>query len=542
MSGDETIEVQNEEKIDKFDGFSVAVNDGGVFITIHALEDGASSISEMAIIEQLKKRHVTEYNRNLIIATIKEASGQPVKVAEKPIPVPQPEPEIQVSLTRDRMEASLQIVLPPKCRKLEIDDVFEKIKTSGIVFGLDHEAIKKAYDSPGINVVCARGQKPINGINAQIKYHVTIAGKSRPQEMEDGSVDFKNLNLFTTVQEGDLLAEKIPSTQGTPGMDVLGIAVIAKPGKDMLLPVGKNVKIVDTNTIVADIAGQFLIVNNKINVMPVIEIKEDVDVSTGNIEFIGNVTIRGSVQPGFSVKAEGNVEVFGSVSGGIVEGKNVVIKMGIQGMHRGYVKAKENVVAKFIENATVHAGLDILVSDVVLHSRITAGKKIQIEGRRGLIAGGTIMAGEEIRAKVVGTQMSTSTELEVGVNPALREEYQHIRREIKKVELNLEQAQKALNILRSLDQHTIPPEKREMLLKLTKAQFHLVGQAETIRTRMATIEGEFEEMRAGRIKVSDIMYPGVKVVVGTLVKPIRDTLKFVSLYAEDGEIKVGTFR
>lgn len=542
MSGDETIEIQNVEKIDKFDGFSVAVNDGGVFITIHALEDGASSISEIAIIEQLKKRDVTEFNRSLIIATIKEANGQPVKVAEKPIPVPQPEPEIQVSLTRDRMEASLQIVLPPKCRKLEMDEVLEKIKTSGIVFGLDHNAIKKAYDSPGTNVICARGQQPIHGINAQIKYHITIAGKSRPQEKEDGSVDFKNLNLFTTVQKGDLLAEKIPSTQGTPGMDVLGIAVIAKHGKDMLLPVGKNVKIVDSNTIVADIAGQFLIVNNKINVMPVIEIKEDVDVSTGNIEFIGNVIIRGSVLPGFSVKAEGNIEVFGSVSGGIVEGKNVVIKMGIQGMHRGYVKAKENVVAKFMENATVHAGLDILVSDVVLHSRITAGKKIQVEGRRGLIAGGTIMAGEEIRAKVVGTQMSTSTELEVGVNPALREEYQHIRREIKKIELNLEQAQKALNILRSLDQHTIPPEKREMLLKLTKAQFHLVGQAETIRTRMATIEGEFEEMRAGRIKVSDTMYPGVKVVVGTLVKPVRDILKFVSLYAEDGEIKVGTFK
>lgn len=542
MSGDETIEIQNVEKIDKFDGFSVAVNDSGVFITIHALEDGASSISEIAIIEQLKKRDVTEFNRSLIIATIKEANGQPVKVAEKPIPVPQPEPEIQVSLTRDRMEASLQIVLPPKCRKLEMDEVLEKIKTSGIVFGLDHNAIKKAYDSPGTNVICARGQQPIHGINAQIKYHITIAGKSRPQEKEDGSVDFKNLNLFTTVQKGDLLAEKIPSTQGTPGMDVLGIAVIAKHGKDMLLPVGKNVKIVDSNTIVADIAGQFLIVNNKINVMPVIEIKEDVDVSTGNIEFIGNVIIRGSVLPGFSVKAEGNIEVFGSVSGGIVEGKNVVIKMGIQGMHRGYVKAKENVVAKFMENATVHAGLDILVSDVVLHSRITAGKKIQVEGRRGLIAGGTIMAGEEIRAKVVGTQMSTSTELEVGVNPALREEYQHIRREIKKIELNLEQAQKALNILRSLDQHTIPPEKREMLLKLTKAQFHLVGQAETIRTRMTTIEGEFEEMRAGRIKVSDTMYPGVKVVVGTLVKPVRDILKFVSLYAEDGEIKVGTFK
>lgn len=530
------------EKVDMFEGYSITINESGVYVTVHSSEEGTSSVRETAIFEQLNKREVTEFNRNDIIRIIREADGQPFKVAEKPVPVPPSEPEIQISITRDRMEASLEIVLPPRCRPFVIDEVFEKIKASGIVFGLNEEAIKKAYASPKTSVVCASGQPPIHGTNAEIKHHISATGNSRPEEMEDGSVDFKNLKLFTTVQKGDLIAEKIPSTPGVTGTDVLGHPVVAKPGKDLVLPLGKNVQAIDTYKIVAEIAGQLVVTNNKINVMPIIEIQEDVDLSTGNIEFIGNVTVRGSVQPGFSVKADGNVEIYGTISGGIVEGKNVVIKMGIQGMHRGYVKAKENVVAKFIENATVHAGNEIIVSDVVLHSRITAGKKILVEGRRGLIAGGTIMAGEEIRAKVIGTQMSTSTELEVGVNPALREEYQHIRREMKKVEVSLEQTQKALSILRSMDQHTIPPDKREMLLKLTKAQFHLVGQVETMRTRMTVIEGEFEEMRAGRIKASDTIYPGVKVVVGTLVKPIRDTLKFVSLYAEDGEIKVGTFR
>ncbi|AIF52097.1 DUF342 domain-containing protein [Pelosinus sp. UFO1] len=542
MSDDERAVVEAGEKTDLFAGYSITTNSSGVYLKIDALAEGQTSVSEIAIIEQLNKRDITEFNRNAIIQTIKTADGQPAKIAEKPVLVPPPEPEIRIVVTRDKMEASLEIILPPKCKPLNMETVLEKIKASGIVFGLNHDAIKKAYDSPGNSVVFATGQQAVHGTNAQIKYHVTIADKARPQELEDGSVDFKKMNLFTTVQPDDLLAEKILATPGVPGTDVLGHPVIAKPGKDLMLPVGKNVKVVDTNTIRAEIAGQLLIVNNKVNVLPIIEIKEDVDVSTGNIEFIGNVTVRGSVMPGFSVKADGNVEIFGSVSGGTVEGKNVVIKMGIQGMHRGYVKAKENVVAKFIENATVHAGVEILVSDVVMHSRITAGKKVQVEGRRGLIVGGNIMAGEEIRAKVVGTQMSTSTELEVGVNPTIREEYQHIRREIKKVEVNLEQTQKALNILRAMDQHTIPADKREMLLKLTKAQFHLVGQAETMRTRMKVIEGEFEEMRAGRIKVAEAIYPGVKVVVGTLVKPIRDTLKFVSLYAEDGEIKVGNFK
>jgi uncharacterized protein (DUF342 family) len=542
MTDDGRVVDKAREKEGKFEGYSITINESGVYVTVDSSEEGTSAVRETAIFEQLKKREVIEFNQNDIIRAIKEADGKPLKVAEKPVKVSLADPEIQISITRDKMEASLDIVLPTRCRPFEIDEVLEKIKNSGIIFGLNHDAIKKAYNSPGTGVVCATGQPPIHGTNAEIKHHINASGNSRPVEMEDGSVDFKTLNLFTTVNAGDLLAEKIPSTHGTPGTDVLGNPVVAKPGKDILLPVGKNVQVIDTYKIVAEIPGQYLLANNKINVMPIIEIKEDVDLSTGNIEFIGNVTIRGSVTPGFSVKADGNVEVFGSVSGGIVEGKNVVIKMGIQGMHRGYVKAKENVIAKFIENATVHAGNEIIVSDVVLHSRITAGKKVLVEGRRGLIAGGTVMAGEEIRAKVIGTQMSTSTELEVGVNPALREEYQHIRREIKKVEVSLEQTQKALSILRAMDQHSMPPDKREMLLKLTKAQFHLVGQVEMMRTRMTAIEGEFEEMRSGRIKASDVVYPGVKVVVGTLVKPVRDMLKFVSMYAEDGEIKVGTFK
>jgi len=451
------------------------------------------------------------------------------------------EPDIRVLVSRDRMEAVLTITLPPGCRSFSMDEVLEKIQKNGIVFGVDQNRIKKAYDCPGFSVTCATGEPAVNGTNGSIRYQVNVENTGRPEEREDGSVDFKNLNLFTMVQPGDLLAERIPATPGTPGTDVLGNPCAAKPGKDILNPAGKNVQAVD-NTFVAAIAGQVLLANNKINVIPVIEIKEDVDVSTGNIEFIGDVIVRGSVQPGFEVKAEGNVEIHGTISGGTVEGRNVVIKMGIQGMHRGYIKAMENVVAKFIENATVHAGVDVMVSDVILNSRTSASKRVIVEGKRGLIVGGTVMAGEEIRAKVVGTHMATMTALEVGVNPMLREEYQQIRSEIKKVNINIEKTQKALTILKSMDQSSMSPDKREMLLKLTKAQFHLSGQGETMKKRIAVIEGEFAGMRDGRIKVLDTIYPGVKIVVGTLIKPISEVLKFTSLYAEDGEIKIGSFK
>lgn len=542
MSDDQLVLKNNNQEDDVNEGYSIVMNESGVFLTIDSSDVAASSVSEVTILAHLKKWEVTTYDRDVILQAIAVADGQPVKVAEIPKPIIEVEPDIRVLVARDRMEASLQVLFPPNSRSLGMDELVEKINNTGVSFGLNLEYIKKAYDCPGFSVICAKGQKPIDGNNAYMKYHVNIENRGRPEEKADGSVDFKNLNLFTMVQQGDLLAEKVPATLGIPGIDVLGNEIIGKPGKDIMVPLGKNVQVVDGKTLFATIPGQLLIANNKINVVPVIEIKEDVDVSTGNIEFIGDVIVRGSVQPGFSVKADGNVEIFGTVSGGIVEGKNVIIKMGIQGMHRGYVKAKENLIAKFIENATVYAGADIMVSDVVLHSRVSAGKKVLVEGKRGLIVGGTTMAGELIRAKVVGTQMSTIMALEVGVNPTLREEYQQLRGEMKKVNLTIEKTQKALSILRSMDQSTLPPDRREMLLKLTKAQFHLAGQGETMRNRMAAIEGEFDGMRDGNIKISDMIYPGVKVVIGTLIKPISEILKFVSLYAEDGEIKIGTFK
>jgi uncharacterized protein (DUF342 family) len=531
--------VSEESSVSVDGSFQIDQQDDGVFLTVKPAQGDGMPVREPLVMEELKQRDIQDYDFSAIIRVVKDASGAPVKIAEKSAPAA--EPEIQVLVDRDRMSASLQIIKPKGSRPLAFDEVLEKIHSAGVVQGIDMDAVKRAYDRPGTPVTCAHGDAPVNGTDATIKHAFDMNNKGRPVELEDGRVDFKDLNLFTVVAEGDLLAEKLPPTQGNPGVDVLGQPIFPKPGKDIPLPLGKNVY-ADENKIRASIAGQLQLQNNKIHVSPVIEIKGDVDLSTGNVEFVGNVVVRGSVQTGFTVKADGNVEIYGSVSGGTVEGANIVIRMGIQGMQRGYVKAKENVTTKFIENATVSAEGDVMVNDVILHSSVSAGKRVIVEGRRGFIAGGHVIAAEEIRAKTVGTHLAVATDLEVGVNPAIRSEYTELRKEIKKNEITLDQAQKALNVLKGVNPADLPPDKREMMLKLTKAQFHLAGQVEAMRRRITEIELLFEEMRYGRIRVAEMVYPGVKIVIGTLVKPIRETLKFASFYAEEGEIKIGAFR
>ena len=350
---------------------------------------------------------------------------------------------------------------------------------------------------------------------------------------------FKNLNIFIIVKEGDLLAERIPHTMGVVGTDIHGQTVAAKPGKPAMLPVGKNTKIIEEHKLISLIDGQLSISGNKISVLPTIEIKGNVDLSTGNIDFIGSVIVRGSVQPGLSIKATGDIEIYGTISGGTVEGKNVIIKAGIQGMQRGYIKAEEDIKSSFAENANLIAGRDTIISEAILHSNIRAGKRVVTQGRRGIITGGVIVAGEEILVKYAGNQMDTVTRLEVGINPMLKDEYKDIKQALGKAETELEQAQKSLALLKSINPTVLSTAKRELLLKLTKAQFPLAGEVKRLRDRLIEIENAFEELKSGKIKVTEKVYPGVKMIIGSVMKNITSPIQHSRFYEEDNEIKVG---
>lgn len=540
MENDERFSERIDENISSLDAyFTVTIDEDGVLLTVFPPQGTGKPVKEPQIIEYLAERGINTIDKSLLLRVIKEALGTPVKITEKPEKV---EPDIRVVISRDRMEAVLQVIMPKGCRHVSLDEILSELKNKGITYGIDNEAMKTALERPGRTVVCARGLAAVDGTDASIKYFKDFDNRGRPVELEGGLVDFKNINLFITVQKDELLAEKILPTLGIAGIDVLGNKIPAKPGKDLVLPKGKNVYSVDGLKLYAGQAGQVVLTDNKVNIIPVIEVNGDVDLSTGNINFTGNVVVKGSIQTGFTVKAEGDVEIFGNVCGGTVEGKNITVRMGIQGMQKGYIRAKKNVVAKYIENASVHAGENIIVDDVIMHSKVSAAKKVMVQEGRGLIVGGQISAGEEIRTKTIGTSLATRSYLKVGVSPELREEYRELKTDLQKTKSNLEETKKALNILKTLNQRTMSVEKREKMLKLMKNQFHLIGQIETMRNRLAEIEISFEKMKSGYIRVSEVIYPGVVLVIGTLVKPINDIVKFANFFVEGGEISIEPYK
>lgn len=541
-------------------GYLFEFKPDGVFLTVYPTED-SEMLFELSDMRQILKEYgVTDYDMGELARAVRAADGQPCKLAthfEASVSPPSTRKEeaapeeivdnremmsYQLEVSKDRMTVTMKINRQPGQRPPSKDEILKDLAGRRITFGIDEEAIERGLEH-GAQTVIAKGKPPEAGKDAKIIRKFNAEQKGKIAEDKYGRVDYKNLNLFILAKKGDILAERVPHTMGVEGTNVFGDTIKPKPGKPKPVPAGKNTEIQDENFVVATMDGQIVEANNKFSVDPRLEIKGDIGVGTGNIDFVGAVDVSGSVQQGFKVKATGTVSINGGVNGGVVEGYNVVIKGGIigAGPGKGVVIAQEDVQAAFVENGTVEAGGEIQISDVALHSDLRAGIRIVVEGKRGLVTGGYLAAGEEIRAKVIGNPALVASRLVVGVNPSLQKRYQAACKEYSESKKKLKQLTQALNTLGKIDVSMLPPQRAEQIAQLTRSQFPLAGQVERSERLIKELEEQIAQMKNGRIRVSDRVYPGQKLIVNSIVKHIQTEEQHCTFQVEDDEVKVGPY-
>ena len=133
---------------------------------------------------------------------------------------------------------------------------------------------------------------------------------------------------------------------------------------------------------------------------------------------------------GFVVEAGGSVEVMGVVEGAIIKaGGDIILRRGMQGMGKGILISGGDIISRFIENSTVEARNDIK-AEAIMHSNVKCGNKLELSGRKGLLVGGSCKVGKEIVAKVIGSHLATITDIEVGLDPTIRERYKAAKDEL----------------------------------------------------------------------------------------------------------------
>jgi uncharacterized protein (DUF342 family) len=142
-----------------------------------------------------------------------------------------------------------------------------------------------------------------------VDYDATLLSLGgRPHVAEDGKVNLFDLDLVRNVEVGALLATRTLPTAGEPGITVFGTSIPARPGRVVAVRAGEGVRLADDGLqVFAAMAGHAALVGNLVSVSPIYSIRGDVGPATGNIEFVGSVSVTGSVDAGYRVKAGGDV-------------------------------------------------------------------------------------------------------------------------------------------------------------------------------------------------------------------------------------------
>ena len=541
-------------------GYKYEFKTDGVYLTIYPAVEGERLFELSDMRQILRECKVLDYDVGVLSRTMREANGRPQKISE---PVEITERELQiiaggeslednkeefepyariiVELSRDKMKATVKYDTRNGARLPTKDMIMAALAEAGVTYGIDEEAVEDGTQSL-TPFVAAEGLPPVNGENAYIDRKFDLGIKGRPVVDEYDKVDYKDLNLFVLAKENQTLAIRIPQTKGTNGKNVLGETVPAQNGRPIPMPEGKNTKVVGEHRLIATVNGQIVDKGSRISIDPRLVVKGSVGVSTGDVEFDGTITVGGNVEPGFKVTATGDIEINGSINGAEVRGRNVYIRGGVTGAERVKVFAENDVRTAFAENALIEAGNNVYISDIAFHSQIRAGKKIIMEDKHGQITGGHVIAGEEISVKVIGNPAFVVTRVSVGVDPTLQKEYQDLKKAYKDSKRRLTQITQTLNTLSKIDINKLPPERVEMITKLTRSQFPIAGQMKRYEKRILEIEDLLSNMKNGRIKVSDTIYPGTRLSVNNILKNIQSEYKRCTIFLNsNGEVEVGAY-
>jgi hypothetical protein len=523
----------------------VRISSDGAFLKVTRPQARGPRATEIMALERLSLRGVSNFDSALVSRVVKHADGEFIRVADIQYN-PSHDSTVSMDITDGEMKAIVVISEPgPGGADISADYLRSFLQSNGAVHGAREDMLAEIETSPryGRPIVVAEGTRAHDGADGHVAYNFRMERDAVTLKEKDGRVDFKDISRVENVVAGQLLARKVPPEAGQPGQTVTGKIIPATRGKDCGLAVGKNVRLAEDGlSALAEINGQVLLLGGKINVEPIYTVPGDVNLHTGNILFLGTVIVRGNVEDGFSVKAAGNIEVFGSVGKCVVDAEgDIFVHQGIAAKTEGKIRCGKSLYSKFIEHAHVDAGEYVVVTDGIVHSYVDANKMILCHGKRAQIVGGRLRASEEINSKILGSVAGTETQLEVGFDPrskerlvALDETKKSVERTLEEVDLNIRTLENLLRV-----QKKLPPEKAQYLKEQSEKRSELLKLLEESTREMGGINAHLAALNTiGKISASERVYPGVKLAIKNAALAVRTEFKFVTFFLQGGEVKV----
>lgn len=451
---------------------------------------------------------------------------------------------IEVEVSPDTMKVFVKFIKPKNKEQVfkpTKEQVMTALANANVVHGIKEESVEKLVARPiyNIKIQVGAGEEPVDGKDGFVEFFVVKDKDYHPEVAEDENVDFKNLEYFQMVKEGQMLAAVHVPEEGVPGMDVYGNERPAKDGREAKSPQGKNTTYnEEENVLFAACDGIINFTTDVVNVNDILHIAGNVDNGTGNIDFSGDVIVEGDVREGYNIKAGGNLIVKGLVENCIIEaGGDVQIVKGVNGDDSSHIKVGGNMRSLYIEHAKVEVEGDILAESII-DSDITCQGDINLSNSgKGILVGGTINIKGDLVVKTLGNENERITNIKIiGIETGVQDELTSLMVEKENLVKNSEK-------LKTERRKTFQPmldDDDPIMIKVKEIDKKLALMARQIEEtgrKIQEVKNKWSYEYAGSVECKGKIYYGARISFGEeRYQFTTESLDHCKIYWNDGEI------
>lgn len=411
--------------------------------------------------------------------------------------------DFSINVSRDEMEAVL--IFHSKNKQIDKQTLLAHLVKAGIVHGISEEAANIVIK--GIcredYIVIARGTQPERGKDGEYEFFFRTELTKKPTVLEDGTVDYKNIDWMESVKKNQKIAYYHEAEEGNPGKTVTGKELPSRKGKELKMLSGKGFELLpDRKTYVSAKDGKIEYVNDKILITDLL-VLDDVTISTGNIHFDGSIHVRGNVGRGVSITATRDITVDGFVEAADLSAQgDILLKKGCNASGQGKITCGKDLMARFLEGARIYSKGSVKIN-YCMNCEIEAENAIEVNG---MIAGGTSYAGGTINAAEIGNHTGLRTIVQVGQNEAFMKRETQLNSKIFEVEEELKLLQRSFE-----DFQKYPVEVRNtnpVYLKLDDAIYTKKSEHEKLLEARLSMSKLKERFEGAKITVRGTVHEG----------------------------------
>lgn len=441
--------------------------------------------------------------------------------------------EIVVVVSPDFTKAFVTIYPPQNGGKeATADDVRAALLAKAVSYNIDNERIEHFIEHKlyGREFIAAAADEAVDGTDGEIIYKYSKETAFTPQEDENGFVDYKNLGFIRNIHANDVIAEITLPTEGTGGKDVRGVEIKAISGKPANYVIGSGTRLSpDGLTIVAAQDGNICYRQNAFCVESTVIIGADVDASVGNLDFLGDIIIKGEIMEGFYVISGGNITVGGNVTNAALKAKgNITVK---KGAINSRLDAEGDVSCQFCEYTDIRAGGNVSAQDYVICT-VFCGKDLKAKA----LNGGSYTVIGETDVKYIGTKNYAPTEVILGNNALLNSEKISLQKNVAEHDAVIDRCIQVINFLniKRRELKTLPEDKEELMGKMVRTKLASQMEKKADLNRIAEIDSLLSEKQFRSITCKGTIYPGAKITIDSSTMKFDTETTHIKVYLDEG--------